>query len=153
MAGAVACLMQANPTKSISEVMEALKKSADHSFSPNSTYGWGIPDVFVANSFLNKNAYFDYETEKLINPGINAFSSRIYYRFYSPTAQKVNISVTRKNIGKKKKSKEVFNSDFQVSAKDFLHGEIPKVEKFKKGEYIFKLTTASGKVYERTIEK
>ena len=153
MAGAVACLMQANPEKSVAEVMDALKKSADHSFNPNSTYGWGIPDIFVANSFLNESAYFDYNTEKLINPGINEFNTRIYYRFYSPTSQQVNITVTKINIGKKKKTKEVFNSDFQVSAKDFLQGEIPKVEKFKSGEYIFKLTSASGKVYERTIEK
>lgn len=153
MAGAVACLIQANPDKSVEEIMEALKKSADHHFDPNNTYGHGIPDIFVANSFLNKeNSFFDYETERLIDPGINDFSKRIYYRFYSPKAQTVTIRITRKGVGKKK-DKVVYEEQHSVAAKDFLQGEIPKVSKYKSGEYLFELINAEGTVYKRTLEK
>lgn len=153
MAGAVACLLQANPNKTVEEIIEALKKSADHHFNPNNTYGHGIPDIFVANSYLNKeNSYFDYDTERLINPGINDFNERIYFRFYSPTAQTVTIKVTQLRPTKKK-DKVVYEKQHTVSAKDFLQGEVPKVSKFKNGDYLFELTTASGKVYKRTLEK
>lgn len=152
MAGAVACLLQANPDKSVEEIMEALKKSADHNFDPNNSYGYGIPDIFVANSFLNKdNSYFDYETERLINPGINDFTKRIYYRFYSPTTQTVKIRVTQ--IRKGKKNKVVYEKEHTVQAKEFLQGEIPKVEKFKNGDYLFELITPKGKTYSRNLEK
>jgi len=150
MAGAVACLMQANPTKSIEEIIAALHKSGDHSHDPNNTYGYGIPDIFIAHSTLNRNPYFDYTSEKLFNPGLNTFENRIFYRFYSPAAQTVTITVVKKG---KKKDKEVYNVQKQVSAEGFLQGEVPKVKKYKKGEYVFTLTTANGTVYTRKIEK
>jgi hypothetical protein len=53
----------------------------------------------------------------------------------------------------KKKDKEVYNVQKQVSAEGFLQGEVPKVKKYKKGEYVFTLTTANGTVYTRKIEK
>lgn len=150
MAGAVACLMQANPTKSIEEMIDALHKSGDHSHDPNNTYGYGIPDIFIAHSKLNRNPYFDYKKEKLFSPGINTFENRIFYRFYSPTAQTVTITVVKKG---KKKDKEVYRIQKTVSAEGFLQGEVPKVKKYKKGEYVFSLTTADGTVYTRKIEK
>jgi len=150
MAGAVACLMQANPDKSIDEIIEALRKSGDHSHSPDNTYGYGIPDIFIAHSLLSKTPYFDYKKEKLINPGLNTFENTIFYRFYSPTTQNITISVVRKG---KKKDKQIYSTQKNVKAEDFLQGEVPKVTKYKKGEYIFKLTTANGTVYTRKIEK
>lgn len=150
MAGAVACLLQANPGKSINEIIEALRKSGDHSHDPNNTYGHGIPDIFIAHSLLNRNPYFDYSEEKLFNPALNSFENRIFYRFYSPTAQTVTITITKKG---KKKDKVCYSEEKTVGAEDFLQGEIPKVKKYKEGEYIFTLTTANGTVYTRKIEK
>lgn len=53
LAGAVACLMQANPTKTNMQILQALKSSASKSTNPDNNYGWGIPDMCVANTLLN----------------------------------------------------------------------------------------------------
>lgn len=53
LAGAVACLIQANPTKTNMQILQALKASATKSTTPDNIYGWGIPDMCVANALLN----------------------------------------------------------------------------------------------------
>jgi len=150
MAGAVACLMQANPDKTVNEIIAALKLSGDHNHNPVNDYGYGIPDIFIAHSILNNNPYFDYSKELLFNPAINDFTDRIFYRFYSPTAQDVTITLTYKGG---KKEKVVYTKVHSVTAKGYLQGDIPKVSKLKYGAYTFTLTTANGIVYTRKIER
>ncbi len=150
LAGAVACLMQANPNKKVAEIIEALKQSGDHNHNPDNEYGSGIPDIFIAHSLLNDNPYFDYTKEKLFSPGINEFNTRLFYRFYSPTDQSVTITLTLKGD---KKDKIIYTGVHNVKAKGYLQGDIPKVSKLKKGKYEFKLTNASGVSYIRKIEK
>ncbi len=52
MAGAVACLWQANPGKSNMQVLAAIKSTASKSTTPDNNYGWGIPDICAANTLL-----------------------------------------------------------------------------------------------------
>lgn len=52
IAGAAACLWQANPAYSAQEIIHALKQSASFSSNPNNKVGWGIPDFMVASSHL-----------------------------------------------------------------------------------------------------
>lgn len=53
LAGAVACLWQANPTKTNMQIMQALKATATQSTTPDNTYGWGIPNVCAAHNYMN----------------------------------------------------------------------------------------------------
>ena len=55
IAGAVACLMQAHPSRSAREIMDAVIQSADRFNSPDSAYGHGIPDFVKADSILQAN--------------------------------------------------------------------------------------------------
>ncbi|RYE05020.1 MAG: T9SS type A sorting domain-containing protein, partial [Sphingobacteriales bacterium] len=48
MAGAVACLWQAAPSKTNAEIMQIVKQSADRYNNPNDQYGYGIPDFSTA---------------------------------------------------------------------------------------------------------
>ncbi len=50
--GLVACLWQANPTKTNLEIMDAIKRSSDRASNPDTLYGWGIPDAARADSLL-----------------------------------------------------------------------------------------------------
>jgi len=47
-AGLVACLWQALPDKTNSEVMQLIRESADRYASPTTQYGYGIPDFNIA---------------------------------------------------------------------------------------------------------
>jgi serine protease AprX len=53
LAGAVACLWQANPLKTNMEILQALKSTASKSANPDNIYGWGIPNMCAAHNLMN----------------------------------------------------------------------------------------------------
>lgn len=53
MAGAVACLWQANPTRTNMELLNAIRATASKSSNPDNEYGWGIPNICSAHNYLN----------------------------------------------------------------------------------------------------
>lgn len=53
MAGAVACLMQAHPSRSNEAIRQAIIMSCDKYTKPDSAYGYGIPDLVKADSLLS----------------------------------------------------------------------------------------------------
>ena len=55
MAGAAACLWQANPSFSNIELMNAIKMSASQSSTPDNYKGWGIHDFIMAGNLLTSS--------------------------------------------------------------------------------------------------
>ena len=53
LAGAAACLIQANPNRTVQEVMDAIRQSASQFSSPDEFKGYGIPDFCVAHEILS----------------------------------------------------------------------------------------------------
>lgn len=93
MAGAIATLMEANPNTSAISIREAVLESAHQYLNPDSLYGYGIPDIYVANLILrdipgdtnNNDLFF----QVLPNPFDNGF-----YLVTAPSdTQKIDISV------------------------------------------------------------
>lgn len=56
MAGAIACLVQAHPTRTVNEIFDAIRMSASQFNAPDIFLGYGIPDFCVANAILTNNA-------------------------------------------------------------------------------------------------
>ena len=54
IAGMVACLWQTAPQKTASEVMRAVRMSADNHDTPNNIFGYGIPDFAKAYQILKE---------------------------------------------------------------------------------------------------
>lgn len=54
VAGLVACLKGAHPDKSNAQVFEAILRSSDRYATPDNEYGFGLPDVLVADSILEE---------------------------------------------------------------------------------------------------
>lgn len=52
-AGMVACLIQAHPQRSNMDIIHAIQQSADRYTTPDSLYGYGIPDACKADSILS----------------------------------------------------------------------------------------------------
>lgn len=86
LAGAVACLWQANPTKTNMEILQALKATASKSSNPDNSYGWGIPNVCKAHNLLNG-------TTLGVNELINSGSFKVYP---NPAKSELNFSLTAK---------------------------------------------------------
>jgi subtilisin family serine protease len=53
MAGAIACLVQANPTMTAQQVMDAVRQSANQFTTPDEFLGYGIPNFCNANDILS----------------------------------------------------------------------------------------------------
>ncbi|MBR9917963.1 S8 family serine peptidase [bacterium] len=77
IAGMVACLMEAHPDASNKEIFHAVIRSADRYFTPDSAYGYGIPNVLKAHQILNKTAHVEEPAEMKVkvypNPGADFF--------------------------------------------------------------------------------
>ncbi|MEL6133168.1 MAG: S8 family serine peptidase, partial [Bacteroidota bacterium] len=53
MAGFVACLKQAHPERSHTEIIQAVRLSGDQAWNPDSAYGYGVPNALVADEYLS----------------------------------------------------------------------------------------------------
>jgi len=62
MAGIAACLWQANPNATASQIKLAIEKSAHLYTNPDSLLGFGIPDMMVADRILKTTLLEHYET-------------------------------------------------------------------------------------------
>ena len=51
--GMVACLIQANPTSTMLEIVNSVKQSAHQYSSPDNSLGYGIPNACAADSILH----------------------------------------------------------------------------------------------------
>jgi len=67
--GAVACLWQAFPNCSNFDIMDAIRKSADKYYNPDTLTGYGIPDFKLAYEFLmHKNFKLESNISTFPNP-------------------------------------------------------------------------------------
>jgi len=78
IAGMVACLIQAQPTRSVAEIIEQVKRSAHQYWTPDNFLGYGIPNF--------DNAYI-IGLEELEGQSLDKFSV-----FPNPFKEKLNIS-------------------------------------------------------------
>lgn len=53
VAGMAACLIQGHPLRSNMELIQAIRESSDRYATPDSGYGYGIPNAIVADSILH----------------------------------------------------------------------------------------------------
>jgi len=53
VAGMAACLMEAHPQRSNMEVIQSIRESGDRFATPDTAYGYGVPNACVADSLLS----------------------------------------------------------------------------------------------------
>ena len=82
LSGMCACLMQAVPAASVTDIISAIRSTADRSSSPDSLYGYGIPDMMAAIRVLQDILVAKPENESVIGP--NPFAYNIEVTFKNP---------------------------------------------------------------------
>jgi serine protease AprX len=91
ISGLCASLMQAVPAASASEVMTAVRESGDRFSNPDSLYGYGLPDFFLALKKLEDIRIF--RPEVIMTAGPNPFNDEIKL-WFSDTPGHMVVSVT-----------------------------------------------------------
>ncbi|MBK6964505.1 MAG: S8 family serine peptidase [Bacteroidales bacterium] len=93
IAGAAACLWQANPTYTNMELINAIRMSGSQSSNPDNFKGWGIPNFMLANNLLT--AYVLQKKEPFSGLSVYPipFSGRINIEMEATTWLSVDIKI------------------------------------------------------------
>lgn len=103
IAGAAACLWQANPETTASQVKNAIELSANLYNNPDSLLGYGIPDMKIADEILKTSQVLRLEDEGdwLVYPNpmkdyivlqkkVNVFADKLELSFYTLDGRLIN---------------------------------------------------------------
>jgi len=82
ISGLAACLWQANPEAGVMDILNVIKESADRYKTPDTLYGYGIPDFNLANILLKRRAVPQDPAIPMVTFP-NPFSTEIYIWFNS----------------------------------------------------------------------
>ncbi len=93
IAGAAACLWQANPTMSNMDLMHAIKMSASQASNPDNKKGWGIPNFLLANNLLTNSLIQIKHHPHSVKTFPNPFSSYINVEITTDQSIVVDIRV------------------------------------------------------------
>jgi serine protease AprX len=143
LAGAVACLWQANPTKTNMEILQALRATASQASTPDNIYGWGIPNMCAAHNLMNG-------TNVSVNEIIKATQFKL---FPNPAKQHVNFSITQKPelvtlidvLGR--------DIDFSITEKQSNIFELEFKSDMVNGIYFLSIKTSEGFINSKFIKE
>ncbi len=94
LCGMVACLRQANPTKSVEEMIHAMQFSATQYHNPDTILGSGIPNFILANLYLGGDKQFNYKKNQVaIAPNL-VFNNKISFITFSPKYDNVIVTIS-----------------------------------------------------------
>jgi serine protease AprX len=93
MTGSVACLWQANYSKSNLEIINALIASANHYYSPDANFGYGVPAMMAANMILHGSVIDNFDKDEAVNVFPNPISDNFNIVFYSNDTSAVDVQL------------------------------------------------------------
>lgn len=82
LCGAVACLMQAHPTMPNMMIVNTVRQSGSMYANPDSSYGFGIPDLCAANLFLSGSTFVPGNDDTMLGLGQNPFTAALDFTLY-----------------------------------------------------------------------
>jgi serine protease AprX len=141
LSGIAACLMQAVPEAINSDIINVLHSSADRYNSPDSLYGYGIPDIVIALDELQKKYLAMPKEGIIIYP--NPTSGQFEITFSSPPG-KVTLEIISLT------GKILFEKEYADYAGRSIR--ISELEHSMQGAYLVRITDPSG-TYVRSIIK
>ncbi len=95
IAGAVACLWQANPDKTNMQIFDAVQRSAHKYGNPDNDYGYGIPNFGYADLILkNQTADEIYKSQKLLVYPNPIRDSEVFVDFFAKTDGEAEVKVS-----------------------------------------------------------
>ena len=147
IAGAVACLWQANPYATNMQLLDAIQKSADKKNSPDNFTGYGIPNFCIANELLSGVSPTKFNDENIFNLFPNPFTDSFQLSYYADNAQTITMDffdVTgRLLLSQQETLKPNSYNIYSVNSLQYL----------QTGVYILKITTPDKKHVVKVVKK
>ncbi len=133
LSGMAACLIQAVPEAGNYDIMEAIRASSDRKNSPDSLYGYGIPDMLAALNILQDRFVRKPESMLLSAPNPTTGVFEIILR---EDTKKLTIEIFTMT------GKIIFNKDYPEYAGRRIR--ISELQNHDQGIYLIRLNTDSG---------
>ncbi|HNW99497.1 MAG TPA: S8/S53 family peptidase [Bacteroidales bacterium] len=146
IAGATACLWQANPDAGNMVIIDAISQSANQYENPDSLLGYGIPNFAAANFILAGNPIHNIDNENFANVFPNPFDDVVYILFLSSITKDINIDIFD-ITGKKLVSKTEIKRDL-----GYNYFSVDGLSAFSKGLYIIRIYSDNS-VYTCKLQK
>jgi serine protease AprX len=141
LSGMTACLLQAVPDATVSQIIDALHTSADRFSKPDSLYGYGIPDMTRALELLQDINLKIPDNATVAGP--NPTAGEIQVTFKEPPGKIIIEIFTISGV-------RIYRKDYNEFAGRSLR--IPVMDTLGQGIYIIRLITGTG-VYLHKIIK
>jgi len=139
LSGMVACLMQAFPGSTYSEIAEAVKVSADRYLHPDNLYGYGVANIYFAYQYLSENTE---DAGEVIHIYPNPSRGQLYLRF---NTDQVRVKVRIVDLT----GRIVIEREFVNINQPIL--EIPGFSYLPGGTYIVSVETGSRSMTQKII--
>lgn len=149
-AGAVACLWQANPTANILDLIYAIQASASQALSPDSIYGYGIPNFCKADSiltFLLSVNSFDANSENSLSVYPNPFNSNFVIEFYA--AKKETLLIELYDVAGRK----ITSQEQNVNSNSINKFSLSDITTLSKGVYTLRLISSNKTYFSKIIKQ
>jgi hypothetical protein len=145
LAGLVACLWQLHPTRNAQDVMQAVRSSASYFYTPNDSYGLGVPDFGIASDILEFGIGMDEHTAAqgfLLFP--SPFNSEL--RFVAPVEGPLDVILFDATGRSVWQSKALGAKDEIVQLADGRLGALPA------GMYVVRLQQGTSVWQQRSLK-
>jgi len=133
LSGMAACLIQAVPLAKNTDIINAFHSCADRYNSPDSLYGYGIPDMVIALKILQDSFVRIPDKESIAGPNPTTGSLEIIFR---EPPESLLIEIVSMS------GKTVFRKDFPSYAGRTLR--ITELQNMEQGIYFIRIIKASG---------
>lgn len=141
LSGMAACVKQAVPVALNADIIDAFHRSADRYNSPDSLYGYGIPDMVKALDFLQDKYLKIPESGPIVSPNPTTGNLEIIF----PTPPK-NVTIEIFSVS----GRLIFRNDFaNFAGRKIL---VTELQHAAQGMYLIRITSGSEKTVRKIIK-
>jgi serine protease AprX len=149
LCGGIACLYQAAKTVSPEKMINAVKMSSNRFSNPDSSYGYGVPNLYLALTIAGINPSFDYTLAGLAIPVSDTLFGKLDLHVYGngDKSCQVNIYKKKKFLFIFKHNKKLYNTTLDYREDRFVgfQFDLNKVMNRGKIDVVVSSTNNQGK--------
>jgi serine protease AprX len=149
LCGGIACLYQASKNITPQKIIQAVQMSGNKFDKPDSSYGYGVPDLYLALTTAGINPSFDYTIAGLVYQVPDSIFGNLSVHVYGNADKncQVNIYKKKKILFLFKHNKKLYStsSDYREDRFASFQFDLNKVMQRGKIEIVVTSTNAQGK--------
>ncbi len=145
LTGAIACMYQGGMSLLPESVIQAIKMSGSHSLFPDSCYGYGVPNVYLAKIFTHTAPNFNYKEAGLAFPLDDTLRNTLSVHYFAHHYPFIKYTLTKESrfLGLFKYQKKVDDRKVPVRPDQFNQYQILLNKSIFKGKMMLKIEGVS----------